>query len=66
MEQKETKEIVLCDKCKATGIMTVESCDFSRTIPTYNFKKAACNVCDGTGRLYKVTTYEKLRSEDDS
>jgi len=58
-----TEEIVLCEACKGKG--TVEHSeleDFHHG--TYKHWETDCDVCDGGGRLLKVTTieYKKLSS----
>lgn len=51
------KEIVLCGNCKGEGVLyRHEVKDYHRN--DYNVIPSVCIMCNGTGRLWKITKVE--------
>lgn len=55
------KEIIICDKCKGTGILkkTVRVTGYESEI-----RNTECDRCLGTGRLQKTTSYVPFWKEN--
>ena len=49
------KQIVICPDCRGTGERHI-------MLDWLSYEMRPCSTCGGTGRMYRVITYEKLEA----